>query len=466
MSVVRSWLSWCVSCLLAAGFAAGCGSSDTAPNAGNEGSKGLVTVSIGAPRPADAADPDDDDDDKPDPDDEQDDKAEIVVPKAGTPEFLVRESTKLLLEPPPKTEDVEVLKKHRKERNDKIIKLSQQAIEQTHSDKEKERLFNVAVHNLLEARLQNALTGDPESIELLYDDAAALLKRDPKSHAAAEGAHTLVNHAYGMALNATSDKQRWIADFADLAQHFAKDFRSEERRSLPLLFSAGRSCELAGLRAEALDCYTLIQKEFPQSAHAARVAPIVKRLKLTGKPAQLSGPTIDGDQIAVDDLLGKAVLVVFWSAEVKPFLEQLPKILEVTRKQSRRGLFVVGVNLDLEAGTVEDFLVKHKINWPQIFFPEDEKRGWNNPLVVNYGIMDLPALWLIDQSGNVVSTNVKIESLAAEVGKLLDGEAAAGASGSAAKSAADLKAPAEKPEETILERPKQRQAKRPTAVGE
>src|SRR5579872_1437316 len=149
MSVFRSWLSSCASFVLLALVAAGCGSSETAPPAGDAGSKGLVTASIGAPKAADATDPDDDDD-APDPDDEKDDKTEIVVPKDGTPEFLVRESTKLLLEPPPKTEDVEVLKKHRQERNEKIIKLSQQAIEQIHSDKEKERLFNVAVHNLLE----------------------------------------------------------------------------------------------------------------------------------------------------------------------------------------------------------------------------------------------------------------------------------------------------------------------------
>src|SRR5262249_38701763 len=144
---------------------------------------------------------------------------------------------------------------------------------------------------------------------------------------------------------------------------------------------------------------------------------------LPGSPPQLAGPTLDGEQVAVDDLLGKTVLVVFWSIEAKPCLEQLPGIIAVTRKQSRRGLYVVGVNLDQDPEVVQQFVMKNKISWPQIFYPETEKRGWNHPIVSHYGIMEIPALWLIDSSGNVVSTTVKAEDLAAELDKLLGNDA-------------------------------------------
>jgi hypothetical protein len=291
----------------------------------------------------------------------------------------------------------------------------------------------VAVHNLLEARLQQALTGERDSIDVLYEDAAALSKRDPKSQAAAEASHALVNLAYSMARNSNSESPFWIEEFARQSRLFAGGFPKEERRSLPLLFTAGRSCELAGLANEALESYVLLQKGFPKSQYAVRAGPIVRRLKLTGKPAQLAGPTIDGDHVQVDDLLGKVVLVVFWSTDVKPFHEQLPGLLEISRKQTRHGLYVVGVNLDQDAGLVEQFVVKHKIPWPQIFYPDAEKRGWNNPIVSRYGIMDLPALWLIDQSGNVVGTSFKLDTLAADVDKLLGGGSPRSGAASAAK---------------------------------
>src|SRR5207237_8443745 len=116
--------------------------------------------------------------------------------------------------------------------------------------------------------------------------------------AAAEGAKTLVNMAYSLARNSTGADLDWIGEFARQARHFAASFPAEERRALPLLFTAGRSCELSGLSIEALECYTLIQKSFPKSQYAASVAPIVRRLKLPGSPPQLGGPTIDGDPVA------------------------------------------------------------------------------------------------------------------------------------------------------------------------
>jgi hypothetical protein len=273
----------------------------------------------------------------------------------------------------------------------------------------------------MEARMQQALSGQRDAIDALYEDAKTLGQRDPKSRAAAEGAHTLVNFAYTMAKNAAGGSPKWIKEFARQARRFAEDFPDNERRSMPLLFTAGRSCELAGLEGEALECYTLVQKGFPENAFAARVTPIIRRLNLPGSPPRLAGPTLDGDRLSVDDFLGKVVLVVFWSAEVKPFLDQLPQLLELTKKHSRRGLFVLGVNLDLDRTLVEQFLSQHKITWTQIFETESEKQGWNNPAVNFYGIMDLPALWLIDQNGNVVSTNLKTETLATALGKLLDG---------------------------------------------
>src|SRR4029079_4234060 len=125
-----------------------------------------------------------------------------------------------------------------------------------HGDAEKERLFASAVHNMLEARLQQALAGDRENIDALYDDAADLFKRDPKSAAAADAAHTLVNLAYSMAKGGTGSNPQWLGEFSRQAMHFAGSFPAEERRSLPLLFTAARSCELAGMTKEAIDGYT------------------------------------------------------------------------------------------------------------------------------------------------------------------------------------------------------------------
>jgi thioredoxin-like negative regulator of GroEL len=172
---------------------------------------------------------------------------------------------------------------------------------------------------------------------------------------------------------------------------------------------------------ESIEAYTLIQQTFPQSQYAQRVTAILRRLKLAGNPPQLSGPTLSGDQVVLDDLLGQPVLVVFWSTEAKPFVSALPTLLEITRAHRKEGLKVVGITLDTDATAVNQFLVDHKVPWPQIFFAEEGKQGWNNPIASYYGIMEIPALWLIDQSGNVVSTTTTVENLDVELSQLLGG---------------------------------------------
>jgi hypothetical protein len=421
MSAFRSWLLLWISAGLGVWFLGGCGGSGDTPSDATAASKaksatGLPTLAI--PGKAAATDPDDEDEDE-EADDAEDEKTTLEIPKAGTPERLVHDATKLLLEPPPATEDIAVLKKHRQEKNEKVVKMSQQAIQLTYKDPEKERLLNLAVHNLMEARTQLALGGDAENIDLLDEDAIALFKRDPKSQAALEGAYAQVNLAYGLAKAAPADDLKWLHEFAKRARHFAVNFPNEDRRSLPLLFAAGLSCELADDTKEAMACYTLIRKEFPNSTFAPRVTPILKRLKLVGNPPRIAGPTLSGDQFAIDDLLGKVVLVVFWSSEAEPFQEQLPQLLKIVRKQAKRGLEVVGITLDQDDSVARKFTVDHKIAWPQIFYKEVEKRGWAHPIVAHYGVMDVPAYWLIDRNGNVVSTTVKVPALSAEIDKLL-----------------------------------------------
>lgn len=400
-------------CLAAWGFlfAAGCGSSGEAPTAGKEG-QALPTASIGSG--AKGADGEKGADD---------DKIEMEEPKAGTPEFLVREATVLRLQPGPKTEDVEKLREHRRERNEKIVALCQEAISKVHDDGKKQRLFDMAVRQLMEARLQLALMGDRDSIDSLYEDAAALHERDPESAAAAEGAHTLVNLAYSHAKVTAAENPQWLLEFAKQAQHFASTFPAEERRSLPLLYTAARSCEINGLDKEALECYSLIQRNFSKSAYAQKIGGTLRRLKLIGNPPQIGGPTPDGEFVTVDDLLGKPVLIVFWSTEAKPFEASLPELLQVTRAWAKKGMTIIGINLDQDATLAQQYVVKNRILWKQISFAEPEKRGWNNPIVTYYGVTEIPAIWLIDATGNVVSTSLQADKLDGRLAELLEGTA-------------------------------------------
>lgn len=395
----------------------GCGGGD----APQQGKASLPTTSIAAPNADTTAtakattDDDDDDDVIPEKPGEATTASgvEEKEPEAGSVEAALRDMTRLRLAPPPETEDIEKLKADRKTRNEKIVALAQDVITRTHDLPDQERLFNAAVHHLMEARVQLALAGSEAAVESLYGDAGALFKRDPKSRAAAEGAYALVNLAYSQARQKNPPDEHWLKEFVRQARHYATAFPAEELKAVPLLFTAARSCELNGLTDLAADAYSVIQNSFPRSPFASRAVGISRRLALPGQIVTLSGPKLGGEMVTTEDLLGQTVVVVFWSTEAQPFRQILPTLVNVQKQFAKSGVTFVGVNFDSDPSKVSPFVLEQKLAWPQIVFENESQRGWNNPISTFYGIMDIPAIWVIDGQGQVVSTNVSATDLPA-----------------------------------------------------
>ena len=417
--------------------------------------------------------------------DDTDEEEEIVTvqePEEGTPEWHIREILKIRLMPYPveneesaeKTavenvsaddqkplNDLEKQTKLRRERNLQVIELAKQAIAQTHQNAEKELVFNSAVHHLLDARLQLALAGEQEDVDALYGVADALQTTKPNSEAAAEAVLTVVNFAHANAVRYAETEPQWIQEFARQAQVFgtrtadrlaelspdelasetsapARQLRRDAARAAQLLMAAGQSCDMAHFPSEAKSCYLLLSSRFPESAPAQQAAGIVRRLQLQGQSLQLAGPTVDGNYISVEDYRGKTLVIVFWSSQAKPFTDGLPALTKLlTRAQNV--VSVVGVNLDTEELPLDQFLEEHNLSWPQIFFSEPEKRGWNSPLATFYGIMSLPTIWIVDPQGVVAETDVTMENIEAKLVDVVRRNRKSGAAGAPKEAAANKK---------------------------
>ena len=319
--------------------------------------------------------------------------------KVESAEWKVREITRLRVQALPKTENIDDLKRFRAERNKKIIQLAMEAIKQIHADKEKQRLFTVGVRHLLDAHLQLALQGDQESIDALYDHSESLFKRDPNSAAAADAGYTVAKFANTSAQQYAMQEPRWIKEFVKQTRFFASRFPKETIRAPQLLQAAAQTCQLYGLNKQALDCCLDLELKFPNSSETAQVAGLTRRLRLKGQPLQLAGETIEGGFVSIDDYKGSVVLVVFWATTAKPFIEQLPEIQSLSKKYRKYGFEIVGVNLDEEEPAIDAFQEKTSLDWRQIFYSSRDKRGWNNPADVYYGVRTVPMLMLVDHTG-------------------------------------------------------------------
>jgi len=225
------------------------------------------------------------------------DETRIAAPEKNSPEWFILQITRLKLRP--LGDEVDAFSQSpdkqaelRRERNEQLVNLATEAIARTHKNKTEagQRVFDLAVHHLLEAELQLALTGDKEHIDAIYEHASSLYERDPKSKAAIEAGQVLISFARLNAQRFGQQEPKWLEEYGRLARQFAKSFPQEERQAIPILLAAGQSCEFHGLTTDAIQSYATIQEQFPENPAVDRVTAILRRLNLKGGGAPSSSP--------------------------------------------------------------------------------------------------------------------------------------------------------------------------------
>ena len=134
-----------------------------------------------------------------------------------------------------------------------------------------------------------------------------------------------------------------------------------------------------------------------------------------GKPLDMKFTAINGKQIDLAKMKGKVVLIDFWATWCGPCIAELPNVKKTYNKLNQKGFEIIGISLDSNENSLKRFLKKENMPWPQFF----DGKGWNNELAKKYGIRSIPAMWLVDQEGNLIDTNAR-SNLEDKVEKLLD----------------------------------------------
>lgn len=164
----------------------------------------------------------------------------------------------------------------------------------------------------------------------------------------------------------------------------------------------------------------LKKKNHPDLGDAVdRMDATVRRLELLGNNIEIAGPTVSGGKYNIDDLKGKVVLVDFWATWCGPCIAELPNVKNLYDAYHEKGFEVIGISLDQDEESLQEFIAENELKWPTIFFPEAENQGWDNPIARHYGISGIPTAILVNQDGKVVTLRARGEQLREELAKLL-----------------------------------------------
>ncbi len=125
--------------------------------------------------------------------------------------------------------------------------------------------------------------------------------------------------------------------------------------------------------------------------------------ELKTKPVELKFTAVDGKEVDLAKMRGKVVLIDFWATWCGPCVAELPNVLKAYEKLHPKGFEIIGISLDQDKAKLESFVKEKGMTWTQYF----DGKGWQNDISARFGIQSIPAMWLVDKKGMLVSNDVR-----------------------------------------------------------
>lgn len=137
-------------------------------------------------------------------------------------------------------------------------------------------------------------------------------------------------------------------------------------------------------------------------------------LAVLGAPVALAGKTPEvgevfpnfkakdmftGKEIELKDFRGKVVLIDFWATWCGPCRAELPHVKKVYKKYHDKGFEIISISLDESIDTCKKYAKENDLKWHHIA----DGKGWNAELGRKYGIRAIPAAFVLDREGKVIT---------------------------------------------------------------
>jgi peroxiredoxin len=119
-----------------------------------------------------------------------------------------------------------------------------------------------------------------------------------------------------------------------------------------------------------------------------------------GSPApDFTLPSINGEQISLDDFEGHPIVLIFWSSTSPPCLEELPDLEALEEEFAPQELAVVTINMDSSVEEALSALQETNVTLPTLL-------GNNSNVMRAYSVNATPTTYIIDGNGTIVVNKV------------------------------------------------------------
>lgn len=214
-------------------------------------------------------------------------------------------------------------------------------------------------------------------------------------------------------------------DLADELKEFDALLKSHEKEKTDdvaqiLLMKAFLYLQVIENTEKGRELIARLKKDFPGTAPANQADQVLaniekgeaakkiqQALAIGAKFPDFSEKDVNGKPLSISNYKGKVVLVDFWATWCGPCIGELPNVLSAYAKHHKNGFEIVGISLDKDLEKLNTFTREKKMPWQQYF----DGLVWENKLAGKYGVIGIPATYLLDGSGTIIGKDLRGEDL-------------------------------------------------------
>lgn len=140
-----------------------------------------------------------------------------------------------------------------------------------------------------------------------------------------------------------------------------------------------------------LNTYLRLAPTGPNARYAQKLITDPKRAGDAMAP-EFSVQTLDGQNISLDQLAGKIVVMDFWATWCPPCRASVPELKALTKKYPSSQLALISFSADSDQQAWRNFISKNDMEWPQYWDSDGRIRN-------AFGVNAFPTYLVIDQEG-------------------------------------------------------------------
>ncbi len=134
---------------------------------------------------------------------------------------------------------------------------------------------------------------------------------------------------------------------------------------------------------------------------------LIKKLAIGKTAPDFTATTLSGEEVRLSEIKAEKTLLVFWASWCPHCDEILPEIKKMYDPLNTSGLQIVGISVDEFSEDAQKAVAEGDYNWINIA----AGKGWDGPVVLEYGIAATPTIFVLDENKTIVAKPLNIRDL-------------------------------------------------------